>query len=44
MVTWRKYLLQVLSLIGVFLFCWLPYAALSLVGIFGLAEVNTDHI
>ena len=32
--------MQVLSLIGVFLFCWLPYAVLSLIGILGLAEVQ----
>ena len=31
---------QVLSLIGIFLFCWLPYAVLSLIGILGLAEVS----
>ena len=31
---------EVVSLIPVFLFCWLPYAIFSLVAIFGWAEVG----
>ena len=31
---------QVLVLAGIFLFCWTPYALLSLAGICGLAEVS----
>ena len=34
-------LLQVVSLVSVFLFCWTPYAVLSLAGIFGFSEVRT---
>ena len=34
------YGVQVLALAGVFVFCWAPYAGLSLAGIFGQAKVR----
>ena len=36
--------LEVVALVSVFLFCWTPYALLSLAGIFGFAKVNYDEV